>query len=187
MKIEELVVELSHDPFNPDLNFAVAVEYEKQNQTASAVSFYLRTAEYGENTHPSLVYTSLLKVAHCFDDQNDRVATVTNCLLQAVAYLPYRPEGYFLLAQFCERNSQWQEAYTWARIGLAQSHCPALPIDVGYHGEYCLQFEKAVSAWWLGRPEESRELLTKLFAMDLAPEYALAVRNNLERIGNVAI
>jgi hypothetical protein len=51
MKIEELVVGLSHDPFNPDLNFAVAVEYEKQNQTASAVSFYLRTAEYGEITH----------------------------------------------------------------------------------------------------------------------------------------
>jgi len=40
MKIEDLVVELSKDPFNPVLNFDVAVEYEKQNQTASAVTFY---------------------------------------------------------------------------------------------------------------------------------------------------
>jgi tetratricopeptide (TPR) repeat protein len=187
MKIEELVVKLSYDPFNPELNFAVAQEYEAQNQTASAVSFYLRTAEYGETTHPSLVYASLLKVAHCFDDQNDRVNTVSNCLLQAVAYLPYRQESYFLLAQFYERAGQWQEAYTWARMGLAQSHCPDLPIDVGYHGDYCLKFEKAVSAWWIGRPEESRKILTELFAMDLAPEYAQAVRNNLERIGNVVI
>lgn len=187
MKIEELVVDLSKDPFNPDLNFAVAVEYERQNQTASAVSFYLRTAEYGEETHPSLVYASLLKVAHCFDDQNDRVATVTHCLMQAVAYLPYRPEAYFLLAQFYERSSQWQECYTWARMGLSQNGVPGLPIDVGYHGDYCLLFEQAVSAWWIGRAAESRELLTKLFAMDLTPEYAKAVQHNLERIGNVAL
>ena len=184
MQIEELVVELSRDPFNPDLNFAVAVEYEKQNQTASAVSFYLRTAEYGENTHPSLVYASLLKVAHCFDDQNDRVATVTNCLLQAVAYLPYRQEGYFLLAQFCERSSQWQEAYTWARIGLSKSTYPALPIDVGYYGDYCLLFEKAVSAWWIGRKDESVELLLSLSNReDIAPSYKIAVSHNLDRLG----
>jgi tetratricopeptide (TPR) repeat protein len=187
MKIEHLVSDLSKDPFNPDLNFAVAVEYEKQNQTASAVSFYLRVAEYGEESHPSLVYASLLKVAHCFDNQNDRVATVTNCLLQAVAYLPYRPEAYFLLAQFYERTSQWQEAYTWARMGLAKTACPALPIDVGYHGDYCLLFEKAVSAWWIGRPDESRELLIKLSKMDLVADYARAVTYNLERIGHVAV
>lgn len=187
MSIESLVVELSHDPFNPTLNFVVATEYERLNQTASAVSFYLRTAEYGEESHPSLVYTSLLKVAHCFDDQNDRVATVTNCLLQAVAYLPYRPEGYFLLSQFCERSGQWQEAYTWAKIGLAQNIKLPLPADVGYHGQYCLMFEKAVSAWWIGRPDESRELLMKLSQMELAPEYANAVKYNLERISDVAI
>ena len=82
MKIEQLVVELSKDPFNPMLNFDVAVEYEKQNQTASAVSFYLRTAEYGHESHPTLVYASLLKVAHCFDDQNDRQGT--DCPVRAV-------------------------------------------------------------------------------------------------------
>ena len=39
MKIEQLVADLSKDPFNSSLNFAVAVEYERINQTASAVSF----------------------------------------------------------------------------------------------------------------------------------------------------
>ena len=52
MKIEDLVIELSKDPFNPVLNFEVAVEYERQNQTASAVSFYLRTAEYAMSHTP---------------------------------------------------------------------------------------------------------------------------------------
>lgn len=187
MKIEQLVVKLSKDPFNPALNFDVAVEYEKQNQTASAVSFYLRTAEYGHESHPTLVYASLLKTAHCFADQNDRQATVSNCLLQAVAYLPYRPEGYFLLAQFHERLAQWQECYTWANMGLHnQLHSP-LPVHVGYEGNYVLLFEKAVSAWWIGRKDESIQIFGRLNAMDIDPGYKSAVRHNLERIGNASI
>jgi hypothetical protein len=187
MKIEQLVIELSKDPFNPMLNFDVAVEYEKQNQTASAVSFYLRTAEYGHESHPTLVYASLLKVAHCFDDQNDRQATVTNCLLQAVAYLPYRPEGYFLLAQFHERLGQWQECYTWACIGLHHQLNSPLPVHVGYEGQYVLQFEKAVSAWWIGRKDESIEIFNKLDAMYLEPGYRQAVKNNIERISHAFV
>ena len=187
MKIEQLVVELSKNPFNPGLNFDVAVEYEKQYQTASAVSFYLRTAEYGHESHPTLVYASLLKAAHCFDDQNDRQATVSNCLLQAVAYLPYRPEGYFLLAQFCERLEQWQECYTWANIGLHNQLNSPLPVDVGYEGKYVLLFEKAVAAWWIGRKDESLKLLHKLDGMKLNPEYAKAVKNNLERLAHVDV
>jgi hypothetical protein len=186
MRIEQLVVELSKDPFNPTLNFDVAVEYEKQNQTASAVSFYLRTAEYGHESHPTLVYASLLKAAHCFNDQNDRNATVSNCLLQAVAYLPYRPEGYFLLAQFHERLGQWQECYTWANIGLHNHLHSPLPVHVGYEGSYVLLFEKAVSAWWIGRKDESLELLHKLDAMKLTSDYEFAVKSNLGRLTHVA-
>ena len=187
MRIEDLVVELSKDPFNPVLNFEVAVEYERQNQTASAVSFYLRTAEYGIESHPSFVYASLLKVAHCFDDQNDRQATVSNCLLQAVAFLPYRPEGYFLLAQFHERLGQWQECYTWASIGLHNQFNISLPVDVGYEGQYVLLFEKAVAAWWIGRKDESIQILGRLNAMNIDPGYKSAVQHNLERIGNASI
>ena len=57
--IEDLVVQLSTDPFNPNLNFKCALEYERLNQTASAVSFYLRCAEYGFETHKILTYSSL--------------------------------------------------------------------------------------------------------------------------------
>jgi tetratricopeptide (TPR) repeat protein len=187
MKIEQLVVKLSKDPFNPALNFDAAVEYKRQNQTASAVSFYLRTIEYGHESHPTLVYASLLKMAHCFADQNDRQATVSNCLLQAVAYLPYRPEGYFLLSQFHERLGQWQECYTWANMGLHNQLTSPLPVHVGYEGSYVLLFEKAVAAWWIGRKDESIQIFGRLNAMEIDPGYKAAVQNNLERIGNASI
>jgi hypothetical protein len=179
MSIESLVVDLSKDPFNPQLNFACAVEYHRLNQTASAVSFYLRTAEYGEG---DLVYNSLLRVAQCFEDQNDRVHTVSNCILQAVAYMPERPEAYFLMSQFHERNGNWQECYTWAKMGSQCAEHPPLPASVGYHGSYCLEFETAVSSWWIGRKEESKALLDHLNSMTLAPEYEAAINANLERL-----
>lgn len=183
MKIEDMVVELSKDPFNPQLNFNCAVEYESINQTASAVSFYLRTAEYGEGV---LVYNSLLKLARCFEDQNDRVYTVSNCILQAAAYMPERPEAYFMMAQFHERAGNWQECYTWASMGLraaAYVGDTSLPANVGYYGAYCLDFEKAVSGWWIGRKDESQYLLIKLNSMNINKEYKDAVTYNLERIG----
>lgn len=186
MNIETLVIDLSRDPFNPVLNFDVAVEYERLNQTASAVSFYLRAAEYGAKSNDEYVYAALLKVAHCFDDQNDRQATVTNCLLQATAYWPERPEAWFLLSQFHERIESWQESYTFAVVGLSCKTFSALPIPVGYEGKYSLIFQKAIAGFWIGRKEESLMLLRSLLTMDIATNYRTAVEDNLRRL-NVAI
>lgn len=179
--IETLIYDLSKSPFDPAKNFAVAGEYQKLNQTASAVSFYLRTAEYGRITHPVLVYNSLIKLAQCFEDQNDRVHTVSNCLLQAISYEPHRREAYFFLAQFHERAQQWQECMTWTSIGLAQPEKDPLPIDTGYK-TYGLLFERAVCAYWLGRKDMSLELFKHLRALDLAPEYRNSVEDNLRRL-----
>lgn len=181
-KIEDLVIELSKDPFNAEKNFEVAKEYEKLNQTASAVSFYLRTAEFSTIKNDPLVYASLLKMAHCFSDQKDRQHTVTNCLLQAIAYWPDRPEAFFFLAQFYERTAQWQEAYTWAEIGLTKPDFTALPVETGYHGKYCLLFEKAVSAYWIGRKDESIILLLQLRLQDMVDEYKNSVNYNLRQL-----
>ena len=178
MSIEELVIELSKDPFNPTLNFKVAVEYERMHQTASAVSFYLRTAEYGDGV---LAYNSLLKLARCFEDQNDRVSTVSNCILQAASLLPSRPEAYFMMAQFHERLGNWQECYTWACLGLnVKLPESSLPADIGYHSRDVLDFEKAVAAWWIGRKNEGLAILTKLSTIDMPVEYVNSIKSNLE-------
>lgn len=158
--IENLIIKLSKDPFNAEINFECALEYEKLNQTASAVSFYLRAAEYGYEDNQEIVYTSLLKMAKCFEDQNDRSLTVTNCLLQAISYLPSRPEAYFLMSLYYEQTQQWQECYTWSSMGLEHvNNKQQLPADVGYISKYSLIFQKAVSAWWIGRKDEGLSLL----------------------------
>lgn len=185
MSIENLVIDLSKDPFNPSLNFDLAEEYLSLNQTASAVSFYLRCVEYSGNNSPK-AYASLLRMAQCFHDQKERELSVTNCLLQAVAYDDTRPEAYFKLAEYYERAGQWQECYTWASIGLGWAKGllddDVLPADIGYYGVYCLEFQIAIAAWWVGRKDESLDSLRDLSTRDLAPMYRDAVAYNLEKL-----
>lgn len=182
MNIENLVVELSRDPFNPSLNFDVAEEYLRLNQTASAISFYLRCAEYSDSVNAK-AYTSLLRMAQCFEDQTGREYSVSNCLLQALAYDESRPEAYFKLSQHYERANKWQEAYTFATLGLGWvTGSEPLPADLGYYGGYCLHFQKAVAAWWIGRKDEAINGLEILSALDMHPVYKEAVTKNLETL-----
>jgi tetratricopeptide (TPR) repeat protein len=183
--INTLIVELSNNPFNPELSTKLALEYESIGQTAAAVSFYLRTAEYGFSTHPEHVYGSLLRAAHCFEGQKNRTTTVLNLILKAIAYNPQRPEGWFVLAQYYERTKKWQESYTVSQTGLvfsADGDTP-LPMMVGYPGEYGLTFQKAVAAWWVGRKDESLTLFTKLRDIEgIEPKYLSAVDANLAKL-----
>ena len=185
-KIENLIVQLSENPFDPTLNFFVASEYDRLKQKASAVSFYLRTAEYGTEDDSELIYISLIRIAKCFNDQKDRIHTVQHCLMQALTVLPERPEAYFLLSQYHEQMSNWQDCYTYAEIGLYHdSHTlgEVLPYDVGYPGRYVLEFEKAVAGWWLGKSKQSHEIFNALLKNKAVnKEYKEAVRNNLAQI-----
>jgi tetratricopeptide (TPR) repeat protein len=182
--INDLIVKFSSDPFNPVLSFRLAVEYERVGQTASAVSFYLRTAEYGYHTHGEHVYASLLKASQCFQNQTGRENTVRNLMEKAIAYSPKRPEAWFLLARYYEQNKKWQEAYTSAEVGIQNlpSIFSPLPVDVDYPGDFCLPFEKAVAAWWVGRPDESEKIFKTLLQQNLPDAYRNAIKANMDRL-----
>jgi tetratricopeptide (TPR) repeat protein len=182
--IERLVVEASSDPLDAKKNFDIAVEYEKLGQTASAVGFYLRAAEYGYDNNGMVTYAALLRISICIEGQKDRGLTVSNVLLQAIAYAPDRPEAYLLMSKFYEKSGAWQESYTFAAMGLMYYRVIwELPVDVGYPGAYALEFQKAVAAWWIGRKDESLEILQDLSENRfLNEEYASAVASNLSRL-----
>lgn len=183
MNIEHLVVELSRDPFNPDLNFDLAEEYLSLNQTASAVSFYLRCAEYSGEANRK-AYISLIRMAQCFEDQQGREYSVSNCLYQALAYDDTNPEAYLKLSQYHEKAGNWQEAYTFAVLGQGWANEPTddLSEKVGYYGSYCLLFQRYIAAWWVGRKDESINGLRELRAMKTNQIYKDAIAYNLEKL-----
>ena len=184
MDIKELTLKLAENPQDVENNFNLATAYEHQLQYASAAGFYLRAAEYGYKTHSLITYTSLLKMALCFNAQGERNKTVYNNIMQAIAYLPNRPEAYFLLSRIKERNKEYQECYTYAELGLlfaTTTYNQPLPGYVEYNGSYCLLFEKAVAGWWIGRKDESKVLFQHLLDdYKMTQEYVNGCLNNLK-------
>jgi len=181
--INQLIVDLSTDSLSPQKNLVLGIEYENLGQLASAISFYLRAAEYGYHSEPLVVYSALLRASTCFEKQQHRAHTVSNLRLQAMAYLPTRPEAYFHMSKFYEQQADWQESYSFAIVGKNFSlEATPLPVFVDYHGEFCLDFQQAVAAWWIGREEESLQLLNYLSTLDLPEVYRVAVDSNLAKL-----
>ena len=169
--ITNAIIQLSKDTNNPQLNFNAAIEYDKINQTASAVSFYLKTAEYSDNK--DLVYSSLIKLGGCFEKQGQRDASVLNSYFQAIELLPSRPEAYYMLSRFYELKSNWQESYTFAKLGLffQDNILGELPCDLGYIEKPSFILQRAVSAWAIGRSDESKKLFFQLASIKGLPDY----------------
>lgn len=183
--VQNLIDTYILDPNNPENNFILALYYDSLGQTASAVSYYLRTAE--RTSDNLLKYECLLKSAECFEKQGTRKFTVKGLLNQAVALLPKRPEAYFKLSQFYEgdvtNDGRWVESYTIASIGLEVSdftNLPKLRTRINFPGKYGLLFQKAHTAWWCGLCEESKNMFLDLYTnYDMLPEYNTVVYNNL--------
>jgi hypothetical protein len=151
-----------HCSDSPEANFYMGYHYHSIGQTASAVSYYLRAAE---RTYDDLVrYESLLRAGMCFEAQGCRNNSVEGMYQHAVALMPHRPEGYFYLSRFYERAQKWFNAYTISSIGdkVANRRPTKLKTVLDYPGFYGVIFEKAVSAWWCGLCEESRNIFRYL-------------------------
>lgn len=180
-KIEKFIL----DPFNASNNFLLGEFYFEQGHTASALSFYLRCAEYGKS-NPA-IYESLLMVAKCLAVQGRRGTTEKGLWLNAVAFAPERPEAYLFLSEWAEARKQYHDAYAYAVQGIANANnATTLTSHVGYEDVYQLYFQKAVTAWWIGRSQESRDEFIKLVnqGQTLNDKYKKLVQSNITSLGS---
>jgi hypothetical protein len=163
----------------------VARLYEDIGQTAAAISFFLRTAERTGDV--LLAYECLCKIGLCFERQGKRGNSARGAYSHAAVLMPDRPEAYFLLSRFNERAGDHVNGYMYAQQGLtfAKMNSPPLRSWVEYPGKYGLTFQKAVSAWWWGKPEECRRLFQDLksIAHTLDQNHYQAVQKNLLSLG----
>lgn len=175
-----------NDPKDPLYNFNLGKAYEDNGLNASAISFYLRCAEFSYYIDPLLAYESYLHVCICIDKIGRRVHQLKGMMLRAISFMPDRPEAYYLLCKLYESHKDWHECYALASIGesLLNDNHSALRYDIGYPGNYVFTFEKAVSGWWIGLYDQSIGLLRKLGNNPVVADiYKTAIRNNLAQYG----
>lgn len=178
-----------NDQENPEANWLMAINYDSIGQTASALSFYLRTAERSEN--PKLQYESLIKGALCYLKQGARSFTVRGMLQQAVATLPDRPEAYYWLSVVAEQapnwDGNWADAYLYSTLGTKTNHQliidDPLRTNVDYAGIEQMLIQQAHCAWWVGLCDQSREMFLSIYAMPtLSDDHRRIVYDNLVRL-----
>jgi beta-1,4-mannosyl-glycoprotein beta-1,4-N-acetylglucosaminyltransferase len=185
-ELQNAVYEYVKDTESAVLNYNVAREYHKINQTASAVTYYLRAAERSEDDN-DLAYECLLQMGICFETQGKRGHSVRNSYMHAISLCPSRPEAYFLLGKQYEQSKWYNLQYTLIQValsGLSVKHKP-LKSDVGYPGYYALLFNKAVAGWWWGKHVEAEAILRDLhenYWDEMTDEYRLGVQNNFNNL-----
>jgi len=181
-KLEKFI----NNPTCGSCNMDLADYYYEQGQYASALSFYLRSAEFSGNEN--YVYTALLMVAKSLSNLGRRKTTEYGLWLNALAYKPNRPEAYLFLSEYAERNGNYVQSYAYAVTGLqyVKGNWTLESDNVGYEGMYQLEFQKAVAAWHIGRGKESRDLFFDLVARadTLSEKYQKLVQTNVTSLGS---
>lgn len=180
-KSDHLIETYVQNPEDTYATYNIANRYYKDKHYASALSFYLKTAE--RSTIQDLTYTSLVLVAKCIAKLGRRQHAESIAYFNAISYLPTRPEAYYNLSVYYEVKKEYHNAYMHASIGLDYvSACKSNDL-LDYPGEFGLYFQKAVCAWFIGKKSESGELFKYLDKTYELPEYFKnTVRNNLKYI-----
>lgn len=180
-KLEKFI----NNPFCGSCNLELAEYYFENGHYASAMSFALRAAEFSKND--DYVYESLLFVAKSLSKLGRRRVTEKGLWLNAVAFAPERPEAYLFLSEYAEASQQYHEAYSYAIMGLKNAaNAKEISPNLGYEAAYQLQFQQAVTAWWIGRSKESRDEFIKLVNQGptLSERYQKMVQSNITSLGS---
>lgn len=189
MNNKELTILLKnyiHNPQNVENNFYLASYYESIGQTASALSFYLRCAERSESD--LLKYECLIRCSICFEKQGTRGFTVKGLLQHAISILPKRPEAYYLLSKYFENKTEdghWNDSYMFSSIGekVCEFENENLRTDVTYPGYFGILLQKAITSWWCGLCDESRNIFIDLHEnYELKDSYKKLVIDNLIKL-----
>lgn len=184
--LNQLLITYIDNPDDAEINYELAIFYDEIGQTAAAMSYYLRTVERSESD--LLQYECLIRAAMCYEKQGTRKFTVKGLIQNAMIVIPERPEAHYLLARYYERHDQdgsWKDCYQTACI--AEAFCdrdpPPLRTKVDYPGFFGILFEKAISAWWCGLCDESRDMLQDLLDNhDLDDQHKQSVAANLQKL-----
>lgn len=183
-KLKELLVEYVKNPNDIENNWNLAMVYEQLGQLASAISFYIRTAERTKDN--LLKVECLIRAAMCFTLQGTRSFTVKGLLQHAITILPKRPEAYYFLSKFYEledKDGKWFDSYTTASLGLSfADHSDTTPFrtNMSYPGKYALLFQKARTAWFCGLCVDSKEMFLDLYTnYEMNDSFKTTVYQNL--------
>lgn len=168
-KLKDKLIQFVNSPYNLEINLDLGYLYEEENQLASAISHYLRGAEYGlDNVNinkTKLIAECLLRAAICMDKLGGRNYSTKSLILHTIAYFPTLPQAYLQMSKIYEMTSEWNECNAQCTLGLQFiDSYQQLKYDGRSKDEVLneLLYQKAISNYYTGKTNKARLDLVEL-------------------------
>lgn len=190
-KLKNKVVDFVNNPYDLHTNIDLGYLYENSNQLASALSHYLRGAEFGldniiENKRVSIV-ECLLRASICIDKLGSRNHSTKSLLLNALSYLPTLPQLYLQMSKVYETTNEWNECNSMCSIGIEFiNNYERLKYDTRTKDEILneLLYQKAISNYYIGKTKKARiDLVSLRKKKNLQSWIVAAIDKSLDSIG----
>ena len=189
--LKSKVIEFVNNPYNLKVNLDLGYLYEQKEQYASAISHYMRGAEYGlDNSCDDksiLISECLYRAAEVFQKLGSRIHSTKALILHAISNTPELPQLYLFLTKIHEQQKEWNECNTTASIGLSLiENYRQFTYDDKVYSDILneLLFQKAISNYYIGRVNKAKldlEILRN--KTDLKKWMVDAIYNSLNIIG----
>lgn len=153
------LIDYINNPKSSQACFNLAEWYYKQNQWASALTYYLKVTEIDDNK--DLTYFSLIKGGRGLHKQGNQTYQAKGMYLQAISVLPNRTEAYNWLSKTYTELKEWHEAMAIAEIGM-QCENSMTDVDLEYEGKVSLLITIANCYRNIDRIEEAINIYTSL-------------------------
>lgn len=164
-KLEDYV----KDPYSLQVNLNLGYLYEEESQLASAISHYLRGAEYGldsvDKDKRVLIAECLLRAASCMDKLGGRNHSTKSLILHSISHLPTLPQAHLQMSKIYEITGEWGECNAYCSLGIDNiDSYQRLRYDGRSKDEVLneLLYQKAISNYYIGKTKKSRLDLVKL-------------------------
>jgi hypothetical protein len=130
------------NPESPSLNYDLAMCYDELEQTASAISHYLRCAERTENKN--LQYECMVRAGLAIKKQGMRLHTEKSFFQNAIFILPNRPEAYLFLSETFFNMGRKHDAFTLICIAeyFDKTNKEDVVKNIPYNGLVEIKFKK---------------------------------------------
>ena len=153
LDLQQLLNEHVLDSKNPQKMFDLACEYDRLEQGAAAVSFYIRAADL-EEEDVELQYKCMIYAGLCMERQKNRNHTVVGLFQHAIGLLPCRPEAHYFLAKHGENVGDWRLCLIHSKLAL--KFIDATRIGIYWPGERELLYLRAMAVWSISGVESGR-------------------------------
>jgi len=174
---ELLLQGIIDEPKNSRYHFYLGQSFKDLGEYEKAMDYYGQAIKLSSWVEE--IFYSKYQIGNCLENLKC-IDSAKLSYLEAWEFRPNRAEPLYRLARICRNQKEYQQAYLYAKKGLEIKYPKDLLFIEKSVYDYLLLFEKSISAYYIGRFEESYNSCKKLTEIKTSEEVRIQNIKNLQ-------